>query len=177
MRHGTGICADARPVQPPLTLAAALVDLRQLGEAQDILRAADNPALDSIPARAALSLLRARIHLAAGRLAEAAAARAAPAAARTLGAHGYAAAAHAVLAVIELRRGRRVPGCSGLRSWSARPCRRPPAGGGLGAGPPGRPGRHRRRPYPRLPGRKRRGLVVQILWAARINLGSPTDSG
>ena len=105
-RHGTGISADARHVQPLLALAAALVDLRQLGEAEDILRAADNPALESIPAQAALSLLRARIHLAGGRLAEAAAAaRAALAVARTLGAHGYAAAAHAVLAVIELRRG------------------------------------------------------------------------
>ncbi len=105
-RHGTGISADARHVQPLLALAAALVDLRQLGEAEDILRAADNPALDSIPAQAALSLLRARIHLAGGRLAEAAAAaRAALAVARALGAHGYAAAAHAVLAVIELRRG------------------------------------------------------------------------
>ena len=105
-RHGTGISADARHVQPLLALAAALVDLRQLGEAEDILRAADNPALESIPAQAALSLLRARIHLASGRLAEAAAAaRAALAVARTLGAHGYAAAAHAVLAVIELRRG------------------------------------------------------------------------
>ena len=105
-RHGTGISADARHVQPLLALAAALVDLRQLGEAEDILRAADNPALENIPAQAALSLLRARIHLAGGRLAEAAAAAwAALAVARTLGAHGYAAAAHAVLAVIELRRG------------------------------------------------------------------------
>jgi DNA-binding NarL/FixJ family response regulator len=105
-RHGTGISADARQVQPLLALAAALVDLRQLGEAEDILRAADNPALESIPAQAALSLLRARIHLAGGRLAEAAAAaRAALAVARTLGAHGYAAAAHLVLAIIELRRG------------------------------------------------------------------------
>jgi DNA-binding NarL/FixJ family response regulator len=105
-RHGTGISADARQVQPLLALAAALVDLRQIGEAEDILRAADNPALESIPAQAALSLLRARIHLAGGRLTEAAAAAgAALAVGRALGAHGYAAAAHAVLAVIELRRG------------------------------------------------------------------------
>ena len=105
-RHGTGICPDARHVQPLLALAAALVDLRQLGEAEDILRAADNPALESIPAQAALSLLRARIHLAVGRLAEAAAdGQAALAIARALGAHGYAAAAYAVLAMIELRRG------------------------------------------------------------------------
>jgi DNA-binding CsgD family transcriptional regulator len=105
-RHGTGISPDARHVQPLLALAATLVDLRQLGEAEDILRAADNPALRDIPARAALSLLHARIHLAGGRLAEAAAnGEAALAAARTFGAHGYAATAHCVLAVIELRRG------------------------------------------------------------------------
>ena len=105
-RHGTGISADARHVQPLLALAAALVDLRQLGEAEDILRSADHPALQNIPAQAALSLLRARIHLAAGRLADAAAdAQAALDLARDLGAHGYTATAHCVLSVIELRRG------------------------------------------------------------------------
>ena len=105
-RHGTGISADARHPQPLLALAAALIDLRQLGQAEDILRAADTPALKYIPAQAALSLLRARSHLAAGRLAAAAAAaHAALATAQTLGAHGYAASAHGVLAVIELRRG------------------------------------------------------------------------
>jgi DNA-binding NarL/FixJ family response regulator len=105
-RHGTGISPDARHVQPLLVLAAALTDLRQRGEAEDILRAADNPALQHIPARAALSLLRARIHLAAGRPADAAAeGQAALATARALGAHGYAATAHNVLSVIELRRG------------------------------------------------------------------------
>ncbi len=105
-RHGTGICPDARHVQPLLALAAALVDLRQLGEAEDILRAADHPALRNIPADAALSLLRARIHLTAGRLADAAAdGQAALAIARAVGAHGYAATAHSVLSMIELRRG------------------------------------------------------------------------
>jgi DNA-binding CsgD family transcriptional regulator len=105
-RVGTGISPDARHVQPLLALAAALVDLRQLGEAEDILRAADHPALHGIPAAAALSLLRARIHLAAGRLADAhAEARAALAVARDLGARGYAAAAHCVLSMVELRRG------------------------------------------------------------------------
>jgi len=97
-RHGTGVSADARQVQPLLALAAALVDLRQPDEAEDILRAADNPALENIPAEAARSLLRARLHLAAGRPAEAAAdAQAALAVARALGAHGYAATAHSVL--------------------------------------------------------------------------------
>ena len=105
-RHGAGTSPDARQVQPLLALAAALVDLRQLGEAEDILRAADHPALENIPAQAARSLLRARIQLAAGRLAEAATdGRAALAVARTLGADGYAATAHGVLSMIELRRG------------------------------------------------------------------------
>jgi DNA-binding CsgD family transcriptional regulator len=105
-RHSSGISPDAREVQPLLALAAALADLRRCGEAEDILRVADHPALHDIPAQAALSIVRARIHLAAGRLAEADAdAQAALAIARALGAHGYAATAHSVLAVIELRRG------------------------------------------------------------------------
>jgi DNA-binding CsgD family transcriptional regulator len=105
-RHGTGISPDARQVQPLLALAAALVDLRQPGEAENILRAADNPALHHIPAQAALSVLRARIHLAAGRLADAVAdAQTAVVTAQTLGAHGYAATARSVLSMIELRRG------------------------------------------------------------------------
>ena len=105
-RHGTGISPDARDVQPLLSLAAALVDLRQLDEAEEIMHAADSQALHGIPAQAALSILRARIHLAAGRLPDAAAAgQAALATAETLGAHGYAAAAHCVLGVIALRRG------------------------------------------------------------------------
>ena len=103
---GPGTSPDARQVQPLLALAAALVDLRQLGEAEDILRAADHPALENIPAQAARSLLRARIQLAAGRLAEAATdGRAALVVARTLGADGYAATAHGVLSMIQLRRG------------------------------------------------------------------------
>ena len=105
-RHGTGISADARHVQPLLALAAALADLRQLAEAEDILRAADNPALAAIPARAALFIVRGRVHLAAGRPAAAAAeCQSALATAQTLGAHGYAATARTVLAMIELRRG------------------------------------------------------------------------
>jgi DNA-binding CsgD family transcriptional regulator len=105
-RHGIGISPDARDVQPLLALAAALIDLRQLTEANSILHAADQPALFGIPAQAGLSLLRARIHLAAGRLSEAAgAAQTALNIASALGAHGYAATAHSVLGVIELRRG------------------------------------------------------------------------
>jgi DNA-binding CsgD family transcriptional regulator/tetratricopeptide (TPR) repeat protein len=105
-RHGTGIWPDARQVQPLLALAAALIDLSRPGEAENILRAADSPALEDIPAQAALLLLRARLRLAAGGLADAAAdAQTALAAARDLGAHGYAATAHSVLSMIELRRG------------------------------------------------------------------------
>ena len=105
-RHGSGISPDARHAQPLLALAAALIDLRQLDEAKGILQAADNQALQGIPARAALCILRARIHLANGRLADAAAAgQAALAAAETLGANGYVSTAHCVLGMIALRRG------------------------------------------------------------------------
>jgi DNA-binding CsgD family transcriptional regulator len=105
-RRDAGVYPDAREVQPLLTLAAALVDLRELQQADSVLHAADHPALDGIPAQAGLSILRSRIHLAAGRLAEAAAeGHAALDIAKTLGAHGYAATAHSVLSAIELRRG------------------------------------------------------------------------
>jgi DNA-binding NarL/FixJ family response regulator len=105
-RLGSGTSPDARHAQPLLALAAALVDLRQLAEADRVLHAADHPALDGIPAQAGLSILRARIHLAAGRLPDAAAAgQAALALAEARGAGGYAATAHSVLAMIELRRG------------------------------------------------------------------------
>ncbi|MGH3400040.1 MAG: LuxR C-terminal-related transcriptional regulator [Streptosporangiaceae bacterium] len=105
-RPGSGSSPDARQVQPLLLLAAALVDLRQLGEADDILSAADHPALHGIPARAGLSIVRARADLAAGRLASAAGeALGALAIARDLGADGYAATASRVLSMIELRRG------------------------------------------------------------------------
>ena len=66
-RADGGISADARDTQPLLALAAALIDLRQLEEADGILRAADQPALKGIPAQAGLAILRARVHLAAGR--------------------------------------------------------------------------------------------------------------
>jgi DNA-binding CsgD family transcriptional regulator len=105
-RHGPGISPDARDVQPLLALAAALVDLRELDEAEEILQAADSPALNGIPAQAALSVLRARIYSARGRLADAeVAGQAALAAAENLGAHGYAAVAQSVLGLIALRRG------------------------------------------------------------------------
>ena len=105
-RHGGGISPDARHVQPLLVLGAALIDLRQLDEAENILKAADTEALHGIPAQAALSILRARIHLASGRLVDAAAeGQAALATAENLGAHGYARTAQCVLGMIALRRG------------------------------------------------------------------------
>jgi DNA-binding CsgD family transcriptional regulator/tetratricopeptide (TPR) repeat protein len=105
-RHGPATSPDARRAQPLLALAAALISLRQLREAEEILHAADTATLHAIPAEGALSILRARLHLAAGRLPDAAtAAQAALAAAETQAAHGYAAAAHCVLALIALRRG------------------------------------------------------------------------
>jgi DNA-binding CsgD family transcriptional regulator len=105
-RSGRGISPDARQVQPLLVLAAALIDLRRLDEAEEVLRAADTPALHGIPAQAGMAILRARIHLARGRLAEAAdAGQSALATAETLGAHGYVSTARCVLGVIALRRG------------------------------------------------------------------------
>ena len=106
VRQETGASPDARHAQPLLAFAAALVDLRQLGQAEEILRAADNEALLGIPAQAALAIVRARVHLASGRLTEAAAlAEHGLAAAEGLGADGYAAAAHCVLSTIALRQG------------------------------------------------------------------------
>ena len=103
--HGAA-SPDARRPQPLLALAAALVDLRQFGEADAILRAASHPSLRDIPAGAALFLLRARIHLATDRLADADAdGNAALDIAQAVGARGYATAAHSVMALIELRRG------------------------------------------------------------------------
>jgi DNA-binding CsgD family transcriptional regulator len=105
-RHCTGISPDARHPQPLLALAAALADLRQLEEADNILRAADCPVLHGIPAHAGLLILRARIDLVSGRLPDAdAAAQAALGRAEALGADGYTSTAQCVLAVIALRRG------------------------------------------------------------------------
>ncbi|HEY1821771.1 MAG TPA: AAA family ATPase [Trebonia sp.] len=105
-RRETAVWPDARHVQPLIALAAALVDLRQLEEAETILEAANGQALRTIPAQTAASIVRARIHLANGRLADAeAAAGDALAIAETLGAHGYASAARCLLGVIALRGG------------------------------------------------------------------------
>ena len=106
VRHGGGVSPDARHAQPMLALAASLIDLRQLAEAESILRAVDSQALRGIPAEAAPPVLRARIHLANGRLADAAAdGQTALAIAETRAAHGFASVARSVLGVIALRRG------------------------------------------------------------------------
>jgi DNA-binding CsgD family transcriptional regulator/tetratricopeptide (TPR) repeat protein len=105
-RDGTGISCDARHAQPLLVLAAALIDVRELGEAEKLLRAADGRTPPHTPAGAALSLLHARVQLAASRLDEAAAsAGAALAIAGQTDAHAYAAVARGVLSAVELRRG------------------------------------------------------------------------
>jgi DNA-binding NarL/FixJ family response regulator/tetratricopeptide (TPR) repeat protein len=97
---------DARHLQPLLALAAALVDVRQLDQAEEILGVAEHQPLDGSPAQAALRILRARIQLAAGELAQAAAtAGEALAIAESLGAHGHSSAAHCVLGLIALRQG------------------------------------------------------------------------
>jgi DNA-binding CsgD family transcriptional regulator len=96
---------DARHLQPLLALAAALVDVRQLDQAQEILGVAEHQPLDG-QAQAALRLLRARIQLAAGELTQATAtAEEALTIAESLGAHGHSSAAHCVLGLIALRQG------------------------------------------------------------------------
>ncbi len=105
--RGSGISPDARDAQPLLVLAATLVDMRELDDAEAVLGGATAADLTCIPAGSAVTLLRARIHLAAGRLSDASAEGAAALAhALALGADSYVASALSVLAVIELRRGR-----------------------------------------------------------------------
>jgi DNA-binding CsgD family transcriptional regulator/tetratricopeptide (TPR) repeat protein len=106
VRRAAGIFSDARHGQPLLALASALVDLRQLDQAEEMLRAADSQPLDDTPAQAAVCILRARIQLAAGELTRAAAAaEEGLATAESLGADGHSSAAHCVLGMIALRRG------------------------------------------------------------------------
>ena len=105
-RSGTGVPADARHAQPLLALAATLVDLRRIDQADGILRTAGHDKLQGIASEAVPPILRARMHLAAGRLADAAVeAEAALATAQTLAAHGHAWVACSVLGMIALRRG------------------------------------------------------------------------
>jgi DNA-binding CsgD family transcriptional regulator len=104
-RH-SGISRDARDAQPMLALAAALVDVRQLEEAQAILGAAASSGPQGLLAGAARALVRGRLQMAAGDLSGAAAqATAALHQAEAAEAHGYVSTARSLLAVIELRRG------------------------------------------------------------------------
>jgi DNA-binding CsgD family transcriptional regulator len=121
-RRDAGSGADARAAQPVLALAAVLADLRQTRQAEELVRAADTPARQGIPAQAVLALLQARLLLAAGRLADAAAAAgSAVTTAEALGAAGYAATARSLLSVIELRRGDLAAAAGQLASRPAGP--------------------------------------------------------
>ena len=106
-RHGTGISADARHVQPLLALAAALVDLRQLGEAEDHPPRCRHTRRcgTSRPRRRCPSCAPASTWPPAGWPTPPLKARRPWPPPEALGAHGYAATAHSVLSVIELRRG------------------------------------------------------------------------
>ena len=105
-RSGTGVSADARHAQPLLALAATLVDLRRIDQADGHPPGGGHDKLQDIASEAVPPILRARMHLAAGRLADAAVeAEAALAAAQTLAAHGHAWVARSVLGMIALRRG------------------------------------------------------------------------
>lgn len=105
-RRETAVSPDARHAQPLLALAAVLIDLRQLAEAEALIDAADNRALRATPNQAAAAILRARLHLAGGSIADAAAAgQRALAIADALGADCYVSTARCVLAAIALRVG------------------------------------------------------------------------
>jgi DNA-binding CsgD family transcriptional regulator len=106
VRGQAGVALDARHLPPLLGLAAALIDLRLIGPAEELLRATESQPPERTPARAAARLLRARIHLAAGRPGDAAAAAGdALAIAEAIGADGHASAAHCLLGLIALRQG------------------------------------------------------------------------
>jgi DNA-binding CsgD family transcriptional regulator len=100
------ISPDAREAQPMIVLAAALVDVRELTEAEAILDAAARPGLDRLAPGAAHALVRARLQMAAGQFAGAAVeAKVALHHAEAVEAHSYASTARNLLAIIELRRG------------------------------------------------------------------------
>ncbi|WP_158566693.1 helix-turn-helix transcriptional regulator [Actinomadura craniellae] len=98
----------ARHAHPALHLGALLTNIRQLDEAETVLRAADEEitALGHTVHAASPALFRARLRLAADRLDDAAAeARAGLALADELGTHAFALLGFAVLAVVAVRRG------------------------------------------------------------------------
>jgi ATP/maltotriose-dependent transcriptional regulator MalT len=108
VRRARGITPDVRDFQPLLALAAMLIDVRRLEEADEvILAASDNmrefrpSALESVPA-----VLRARVEFARGRMASAhAEAEKALTIADAFGVPPHGSLAHSLLSVIALRKG------------------------------------------------------------------------
>jgi DNA-binding CsgD family transcriptional regulator len=108
VRRARGITPDVRDFQPLFALAAMLIDVRRLQEAEEVILAASDgirefhpSALESIPA-----VLRARVKLAMGDTNDAhAEAERALAIADTFGVPPHCSLAHSLLSVIDLRRG------------------------------------------------------------------------
>ncbi|HEX3514859.1 MAG TPA: AAA family ATPase [Trebonia sp.] len=108
VRRARGISPDVRDYQPLLALAAMLIDVRRLEEAEGVILAASEnmrefrpSALESVPA-----VLRARVELARGRTASAhAEAEKALTIADTFGVPPHGSLAHSLLSVIALRKG------------------------------------------------------------------------
>ena len=108
VRRARGITPDIRDFQPLLALAAMLIDVRRLDEAEEVILAACDgmrefrpSALESVPA-----VLRARVELARGQMNDAlSAAQSALTIADAFGVPPYGSLAHSLLAVIALRRG------------------------------------------------------------------------
>jgi len=107
-RRTSRVSPDARHFQPLLALAARLIDLRQLGEAEAVIDAAAGSMRAPRPSvsQAIPPILRARVNLAAGRTDDARAeAETALSIADTLGTRVHSSLAHSVLSVIALRQG------------------------------------------------------------------------
>jgi DNA-binding CsgD family transcriptional regulator/tetratricopeptide (TPR) repeat protein len=108
VRRARGISPDVRAFQPLLALAAMLIDVRRLEEAEEVILAASDgmrefhpSALESVPAA-----LRARVELARGRTDHAhAEAENALTIADTFGVLPHGSLAHSLLSVIALRKG------------------------------------------------------------------------
>jgi ATP/maltotriose-dependent transcriptional regulator MalT len=108
VRRARGISPDIRDYQPLLALAAMLIDVRRLEEAEEVILAASDgmrefhpSALESVPAA-----LRARVELARGRTDDAhAEAEKALTIADTFGVPPHGSLAHSLLSVIALRKG------------------------------------------------------------------------
>jgi len=108
VRRARGISADIRDFQPLFALAAMLIDVRRLAEAEEVILAASDgmrelrpSALESVPAA-----LRARVELARGRINDAlVAAEKSLTIADTFGVPPYGSLAHSLLGAIALRKG------------------------------------------------------------------------